>query len=134
MYPEIGVPRGLKQQPSIYQITASSYSGERAPCPPLSRLLSRACRASTFHNIPQMKSLLAGCFYKPFRFRPTGNKMLSTRQALSLAHHYSSVILIITIFFIYFFSALIFYFYSLTDDSNLFYSYRVLHLMQILNQ
>lgn len=30
------------------------------PCPPLWRLLSRAPRASTFHNIPQMESLLAG--------------------------------------------------------------------------
>ena len=32
------------------------------PCSPLSRLLSRASRAFTFHNIPQMESLLAGYF------------------------------------------------------------------------
>ena len=30
------------------------------PRPPLSRLLSRASRASTFHDTPQMESLLAG--------------------------------------------------------------------------
>ena len=31
-----------------------------SPPTPLSRLLSRASRASTFHDIPQMESLLAG--------------------------------------------------------------------------
>ena len=32
----------------------------RPPSPPLSRLLSRASRASTFHHLPQMESLFAG--------------------------------------------------------------------------
>ena len=37
----------------------------RSPSPLLSRLLSRASRASTFHYIPQMESLLAGyCLYR----------------------------------------------------------------------
>ena len=34
--------------------------GLSLPQPPLSRLFSRASRASTFHDIPQMESLLAG--------------------------------------------------------------------------
>ena len=35
-------------------------AGLSLPQPPQSRLLSRASRACTFHDIPQMESLLAG--------------------------------------------------------------------------
>ena len=40
-------PRGAKKMPSL-------------PHPLISRLLSRASRASTFHDIPQKESLVAG--------------------------------------------------------------------------
>ena len=43
-------PRGTEERRNLLSL----------PCPPLSRLLSRASRASTFHDIPQMESLLEG--------------------------------------------------------------------------
>ena len=48
-----------------------SYLGERSE----SRLLSRASRACTFHDIPQMESLLAG--YRLFGFRNTKRNLYS---------------------------------------------------------
>ena len=53
--------------------------------PPLSRLLSRAPCASTFHNIPQMESLLTG--YKEFGMQDLQQIPESTIQdCLGLLH------------------------------------------------
>ena len=43
---------------------ASELRNREGPPPPQSRLLSRASRACTFHDIPQMESLLAGYVVK----------------------------------------------------------------------
>ena len=40
--------------------SSEAARGQGKERPQLSRLLSRACRASTFHNILQMENLLAG--------------------------------------------------------------------------
>ena len=49
---------------SLIEPRAELRKGLSLPQPPLSRLLSRASRESTFHDIPQMESLLAGYYVR----------------------------------------------------------------------
>ena len=54
---------GERSKPCGNARASDAARGQRNPFsapPPLSRLLSHASRASTFHDIPQMESLLAG--------------------------------------------------------------------------